>query len=161
MSWFLPQASVHIDRARMHDVDVLSAIHDESFERRWSADEFASLLSQPNVLCLTARRTGVMGARRIVGFILLRYAADEAEILTIAVAAASRGRGTGRRLVEEVMRLVYREHIGALFLEVDENNVRALSLYRSLGFQEVGRRPAYYGPGANTSCALVMRLQLR
>lgn len=161
MSWFLPQASVHIDHATMRDVEALSAIHDESFERRWSADEFAALLSQQNVRCITARRTGVMGARRIVGFVLVRLAADEAEILTVAVAAASRGRGTGRRLIEEVMRLLYREHIGALFLEVDEINLRAVSLYRSLGFVEVGRRPAYYGEGDDASCALVMRLQLR
>jgi ribosomal-protein-alanine N-acetyltransferase len=161
MNWFLPQASIHIDHARMREVDALSAIHDESFERGWNADEFAALLSQENVLCLTARRIGVMGARRIVGFILVRFAADEAEILTVAVAAASRGRRTGRRLVEEIMRLAYREHIGALFLEVDEDNVRALSLYQSLGFVEVGRRPAYYGRGDDASCALVMRLQLR
>jgi ribosomal-protein-alanine N-acetyltransferase len=161
MSWFLPQASIHLDHASKREVDVLAAIHDESFERGWSADEFAALLSQTNVLCLTARRTGVMGARRIVGFIVVRFAADEAEILSVAVQQASRGRGTGRRLVEEVMRLAYRERIDALFLEVDENNVRALSLYESLGFVEVGRRPAYYGHGKDASCALVMRLQLR
>jgi ribosomal-protein-alanine N-acetyltransferase len=161
MSWFLPQASVHIDYASMRDVDALAAIHDESFERGWGADEVGALLSQPNVLCLTARRTGVMGARRIVGFILMRYAADEAEILSVAVLQASRGRGTGRRLVEEAMRVAYREHIGALFLEVDEENARAVSLYRSLGFAEVGRRPAYYGQGEDASCALVMQRQLR
>jgi ribosomal-protein-alanine N-acetyltransferase len=161
MSWFLPQASMHIDHTSMRDVDALAVIHDESFERGWGADEFAALLSQPNVLCLAARRTGLMGARRVVGFILMRYAADEAEILSVAVQQASRGRGTGRRLVEAAMRIAYREHIGALFLEVDEDNVRALSLYQSLGFVEVGRRPAYYGKGDDASCALVMRLQLR
>lgn len=161
MSWFLPQASIQIDHARMFDVDALAAIHDESFERGWGADEFAALLSQENVLCLTARRTGVMGAQRVVGFVLARLAADEAEILTVAVAAASRGRGTGRRLVEAILRLLYREHVGALFLEVDEDNLRAVALYRSLGFVEVSRRPAYYGKGDDASCALVMRLQLR
>jgi ribosomal-protein-alanine N-acetyltransferase len=161
MSWFLPQASIHIDHASMRDVEALAAIHDESFERGWGADEIGALLSQPTVLCLTARRTGVMGARRIVGFLLIRFAADEAEILSVAVSQASRGRGTGRRLVEEALRIAYREHVGALFLEVDEENARALSLYRSLGFVEVGRRPAYYGQGDDASCALVMQRQVR
>jgi ribosomal-protein-alanine N-acetyltransferase len=161
MSWFLPRASIHIDRAGMRDVDALAAIHEQSFERAWGPEEFAALLAQDNAICLAARRTGVTGMRRTVGFVLLRLAADEAEILTVAVLPASRGRGTGRRLIEEALRILYREHVGAVFLEVDEDNAPAVSLYRGLGFVEVGRRPAYYGQGADASCALVMRLQLR
>jgi ribosomal-protein-alanine N-acetyltransferase len=49
----------------------------------------------------------------------------------------------------------------ALFLEVDERNVAAISLYRRLGFREVGRRPAYYRTSQGPGGALVMRRDLR
>lgn len=162
MSWFLPEAVVHIDDAGQRDVEALSAIHDHSFAHGWGSDEFATLLRQRNVVCLTARRTGVFGARRIVGFILLRLAADEAEILTLAVEPVSRERGHGRRLIEEAMRRLYRHHIASVFLEVDESNLPAVTLYVSLGFKEVGRRKGYYAAAnAAAASALVMRLQLR
>jgi ribosomal-protein-alanine N-acetyltransferase len=161
MSWLLPEATVHIDEARRKDASDLAAIHAESFTHGWSAEEFASLLAQSNVICLCARRVGVLGAQRTVGFILARVAADEAEILTVAVLPASRGRRTGRRLVEETIRRLYRGRIRSLFLEVDENNRPAVSLYKSLGFQQVGERTGYYREPGGAASALVMRLQVR
>ncbi len=160
MSWLLPEATVHVDEANRKDASDLAAIHAQSFTHGWSAEEFASLLNQSNVICLAARRNGVLGARRSIGFVLVRVAADEAEILTVAVLPASRGRGTGRRLVEEAIRRLYRGRIGSLFLEVDENNRAAVSLYRALGFAQVGRRTGYYREPGGTASALVMRLQL-
>jgi [ribosomal protein S18]-alanine N-acetyltransferase len=48
-----------------------------------------------------------------------------------------------------------------LFLEVDETNVAAVTLYRKLGFREVAKRPSYYeGPSGRTN-ALVMRLDMK
>ena len=161
MNWFFPQASVHIDEAGVGDADILSEIHEQSFSRGWGPDEFATLVAQRNVICLAARRIGVLGARRTVGFILVRHASDEAEILSVAVTPASRGKGIGRRLVEEAMRRLYRERINTLFLEVDEENDAAVSLYRALGFAEVGRRTGYYSQAGSAATALVMRLQLR
>jgi len=161
MSWLLPEATVHIDEARRMDASEIAAIHAQSFTHGWSAEEFASLLDQSTVICLCARRVGVLGAQRTVGFILVRVAADEAEILTLAVLPAGRRRGTGRRLVEDAVRRLYRGRIESLFLEVDENNRAAVSLYRRLGFSQVGHRTGYYPEPGGAATALVMRLQLR
>jgi ribosomal-protein-alanine N-acetyltransferase len=161
MSWLLPEATVHIDEASRKDAGDLAAIHGLSFTHGWSAEEFAALLSQSNVICLCARRVGVLGAQRTVGFVLVRVAADEAEILTVAVLPSGRGHGTGRRLVEDVIRRLYRGRISSLFLEVDENNQPAVSLYRRLGFAQVGHRTGYYREPGGAASALVMRLQLR
>jgi ribosomal-protein-alanine N-acetyltransferase len=161
MSWLLPEATIYIDEAGRKDAGDLAAIHAQSFTHGWSAEEFVSLLNQKSVICLAARRTGVLGARRTVGFVLVRVAADEAEILTVAVPPASRGRGTGRRLVEEAVRRLYRGRIDSLFLEVDETNRPAVSLYRALGFKQVGQRTGYYREAGGAASALVMRLQLR
>jgi ribosomal-protein-alanine N-acetyltransferase len=64
--------------------------------------------------------------------------------------------------MDAVLRDLHSTRAEALFLEVDEKNAAAISLYRQLGFREVGKRSYYYrsaaGPPSN---ALVMRRDLR
>ena len=104
----------------------------------------------------------IFSGRRLVGFVLVRVAADEAEILTIAVRPRDRRRGYGRMLMEEALRRLYRNGAAACFLEVDRGNGAAIALYRSLGYQPAGERKNYYrGGGAGEGTALVMRVQLR
>jgi ribosomal-protein-alanine N-acetyltransferase len=94
--------------------------------------------------------------------VLVRTAADEAEVLTIAVGPGSRGRGYGRMLMEEALRRLYRERTAFCFLEVDRDNRPAVALYRSLGFVVAGERRRYYpDPQSGDGTALVMRVQLR
>jgi ribosomal-protein-alanine N-acetyltransferase len=151
-----------IDQAEAADAELLAEIHAVGFRRGWSADEIDGLLADTTVSGRVLRRESMFGARRPHGFILIRTVADQAEVLTIAVAPASRGRGYGRQLMEDALRCLYRDLVPEIFLEVDEGNAAAVTLYRSLGFVEVGRRKGYYsdgnGPGGT---ALVLRLQLR
>lgn len=144
------------------EADALSDIHADAFSRAWSGEEFAALASDPAVFTLGLRRYSMVRARRLVGFALLRMAADEAEVLTIAVTGAHRGRGHGRLLMEEALRRLYRERVESCFLEVDRDNRTAVGLYQSLGFETVGERKGYYhrldGPAG---VALVMRLRFR
>jgi len=98
--------------------------------------------------------------RHLDGFILSRLAADEAEILSVAVAASQRGRGLAGRLLDLHLRTLAGRGVRAVFLEVEEANRAATCLYARRGFREVGRRDAYYGgPGAG-SRALVLRRDL-
>ena len=71
-------------------------------------------------------------------------AGGEAEILTLAVAPAARGRGLGRALVTAAARHAVAMGANAFFLEVEEGNAPALALYAGLGFLQVGRRSGYY-----------------
>ncbi len=95
--------------------------------------------------------------RAIVGFILSRQDADEAEILSVAVARRHRSRGLGKRLLDLHLSRLAGLGLRAVFLEVDENNEPARRLYARAGFREVGRRPGYY-QGSGT--ALVLRRDL-
>lgn len=159
----LPQPRIFFDEVHDGaDIEALVAIHAEGFGRGWSADEFETLLGEPTVRCLLLRRESVFGFRRVVGFVIARCVADEAEILTVAVALHRRGRGFGRRLMEELLRRLYAERMREVFLEVDENNPPALALYRRLGYVEVGRRKGYYASAdGRKGTALVLRLQLQ
>lgn len=151
-----------IEDARPSDTSLLSEIHGRSFTRTWSEDEIAALAASDGVTVLVVRRANPLGTRTPVGFAIVRSAADEAEVLTIAVEPGQRGRGYGRALIEEAMRRLYADRIEALFLEVEEANAPAVGLYRSLGFREVGRREAYYAAaGDGSGGALVMRCDLR
>ena len=92
------------------------------------------------------------------GFLLARLAGDEAEILTLAVAPAARRRGIGTALLAAAQARAAVEGAAAMFLEVSTRNHAAIGLYHSLGFQEVGRRPAYYTSGED---ALVLKAPLK
>jgi ribosomal-protein-alanine N-acetyltransferase len=156
------RARIILDEVGPPDADALVAIHGDAFARSWSSDDFAALIADRTVFALALRRQGVFSRRRLVGFALVRSVAGEAEILTVAVAPADRGLGFGRRLMEEALRRLYREGAAACFLEVDEANVAAVRLYRSLGFEVVGKRKGYYRTTvAGEGTALVMRVQLR
>jgi len=160
---FLPRPRFFFDEIRdAADIEALVAMHSEGFRRGWSVDEFETLLADNRVLAFVLRRESVLGVRRVLGFILVRNVGGEAEVLTIAVAAARRGRGYGRQILEEALRRLYRDRAREVFLEVDENNPPALALYRRLGFVQVGRRKGYYRDAAGKeSAALVLRLQLQ
>ena len=78
---------------------------------------------------------------RLVGVLASRETAPgEREILNLAVDASYRRQGVARALLEHELAGAR----GEWFLEVRESNTAALNLYRSCGFQAVGRREGYY-----------------
>ena len=129
---------------------VLAAIHAAAFPpgECWGADALSLQLQLPGAAGWLAG---------VDGFVLFRVAADEAEILTVAVRPERQRRGAGRALLEMAARSATAAGASALFLEVAEGNAPAEHLYASLGFEEVGRRPRYYRGGA---AARVLRRDL-
>ena len=137
-----------------------SEVHAALFARPWSDGEIAALLHKSNVLGFAARQTSADQA--MIGFVLARQAADEAEILTIAVRPDWQRYGIGRRLMDAVLAHAHGERLASVFLEVEEANEAALALYRRLGFHPIGDRPAYYPrPGAEPARAIVMRRDIK
>jgi [ribosomal protein S18]-alanine N-acetyltransferase len=138
-------------------------IHAQSFPHPWSAEEFESLLASRDVIAQAAylpARIWRWGAGP-VGFVLSRRAADQAEILTIAVTSKARGRGVGAALLAAHLPSVAAIGAKALFLEVEATNKPALRLYQSFGFSQVGERQAYYrAADGGRSTALVLRRDL-
>jgi ribosomal-protein-alanine N-acetyltransferase len=145
-----------LSEASARDAAAISALHAASFRRGWSEQEIEGLLIERAVIAHRA----MIGAR-LVGFIISRLAADEAEILSVAVATRSQGRGLARQLLNLHLRRLAGLSARAVFLEVDEHNTPAIRLYTRAGFREVARRPNYYqGPGGKAATALVLRRDL-
>lgn len=112
----------------------------------WNAAAFADLLAMPGALALASE----------AGFVLARVAADEAEIIMLAVRPDLRRAGHGRALLQAAMQAAGSQGAARLFLEVAEDNAAARALYAGFGFQVLGRRAQYYG----TVDALVLGLRL-
>ena len=143
-----------LSQAGPRDARALATLHGASFHRGWSDGEFEQLLIDRNVV---AHRATV--GSNLVGFILSRLAADEAEILSIAVASSRRGKGLARRLLDLNLRRLAGLGTRAVFLEVGEGNVPARRLYQRAGFRDVGRREGYY-PVGKGAAALILRRDL-
>ena len=136
--------------------DLLAAIHETSFDRPWSAGDFAGLLAMPGTAALVAAASGSGPS----GMIVFRRAAGEAEILTLAVRPDMRFSGIAAALLDEML-LRLKHTAASVFLEVAPANDAARALYRSRGFAEAGRRPGYYGARGEAGDALVLRAELR
>jgi len=155
LAWFARGAPA-LSPASTRDAAAFATIHAASFNRGWSEQEFEQLLTDRSVIADRVTR-----GRKALGFILSRRAADEAEILSVAVARAVRGQGLARRLLDLHLRRLAGFGLRAVFLEVEEDNVPARKLYARAGFQEAGRRKDYYIQGrARPAAALVLRRDL-
>jgi len=141
-----------IEPATLRDAPRLAQLHGASFHRGWGEGEFEAMLSERNTLVHRLRIGG-----KIIGFAVSRMAADEAEILSIAVAASHRGRGLSNNLLLTHLGHLAGRGVRTVFLEVEENNQPARRLYQSAGFREVGRRDSYYKQGSGATAALVLR----
>jgi ribosomal-protein-alanine N-acetyltransferase len=145
-----------LSEAGARDAASLATLHAASFRHGWSDGEFERLLLDRNVV---AHRATV--GRSLAGFVLSRRAGDEAEILSVAVASARRGRGIAHGLLNLHLRRLAGLGARAVFLEVEEDNTPARRLYQRSGFREVGRRPGYYRQDRDKAAtALVLRRDL-
>ncbi len=139
-----------ISKAGPLHATLLSSIHARAFpdDEFWDERIIAGQLSQPGVFGLLDKRGGML---------LARLAADEAEVLTVAVVPEKRQQGVGGGLMLAAAAEARARGATRLFLEVSTRNPAARGLYQRLGFAQVGRRRGYY---ANGSDALVLSKDL-
>jgi ribosomal-protein-alanine N-acetyltransferase len=159
MNWFLQYwggGTAVVEAASLRDAPRLAQLHGESFHRGWGEGEFEAMLAERNTLVHRLRI-----GRKVIGFAVSRMAADEAEILSIAVAGTHRGRGLSRNLLLTHLGHLAGHGVRKIFLEVEENNQPARRLYERAGFSVAGRRERYYQqPGGEQLNALLMRRDL-
>lgn len=138
--------------ATPEEAEALAALHAHGFDEPWSAGQIAGLM------------TGIGGFALHLpeGFILARAVAGESEIITLAVTPAARRKGVARALLQAAITRSVESGSDQMFLEVADDNVPAIALYRAFDFKPVGRRRGYYARtgGAPSVDALVMRRAL-
>ncbi len=134
----------------------------------WTPSYYWAVKAQPGTTMLAAEipaapaqdrdaSAGDLSADTLGGWIVMSAAGRDADVMTIATTEPARGRGIGRALLEAGIDWARGQGAHTIHLEVDSGNDRAIGLYRSLGFEEWGRRPDYY-PGSD---AILMRRRAR
>ena len=133
----------------LDDLPDIAKLHAECFADGWGLEFLGRVLAQPGTFSAMAMEEGCP-----VGFVIARAYVGEAEILSLGVRPSSRRRSLATALVRAAIDQAVQNGAGEVFLEVGIENAAARGVYARLGFHEVGRRPAYYGSGAD---ALTLR----
>lgn len=154
--WLAPHG-LHVEPATTRDADVIARLHAQGFHAGWSREDFAAYIAGPDTPVYVA----CDARRRIAGFLMLRLAADEAELITIAVDPKWRGRGVGEALLRAALADLVMSPARRFFLEVAADNAAALRLYGRHGFVKLSERQGYYArPGGAPATAIVMARDL-
>jgi ribosomal-protein-alanine N-acetyltransferase len=145
-------------RMREEDLARVSQIERDGFRHPWSDELLRRELAHAWSTILLGVEDGPEGAERILGFVVFWLVHDEVHVLNIATAREARRRGIGRALMDEAAAHGRQRGARIATLEVRRSNVPAISLYRSLGYRQVGIRPKYYAE--DDEDAVVMNLDL-
>lgn len=138
-----------IPMTRQH-VTQVAALEKLCFSAPWSEDSVAGELDNPLSVWLVCEDQG-----RVLGYVGSQTVLDETDMMNIAVLPEARRAGIGERLILSLIELLKDRGSRSLALEVRASNTPAISLYKKLGFLQVGRRPNYYrGPRED---ALILR----
>jgi ribosomal-protein-alanine N-acetyltransferase len=139
MGFVTPPAGFQVREMRAGDLGQVHAIETSSFTLPWTKGMFLNELEHE----MGWTRVVLDVERRVSAFIVCRFLGDTWHVMDLAVQARVRRRGLGRFLLEEFFQATDGGGFD-FFLEVRPSNGSAIALYRSLGFEVVGRRPRYY-----------------
>jgi len=128
-----------IRRMTIEDISVVAEIENQCFSLPWSEKSFADSVSREDTIFLVCEKDAC-----ITGYIGMYISFDEASITNVAVSPAFRKRGCGEQLVTEAKVAAKTAGAECVFLEVRASNEPALSLYKKLGFEELGIRKKFY-----------------
>ena len=117
----------------------VAALEKLCFRDPWSENSVASELNNPLSLWLVA-----VDGEWVAGYVGSQTVMDESDMMNVAVHPDYRKQGIATSLIVELVEQLRRRGSRCLTLEVRASNETAISVYRTLNFQEVGRRKNYY-----------------
>lgn len=120
------------------DLKAIAEVERSAYDYPWSLGIFRDCLLA-GYYCIVLEVDG-----RVTGYSIMSIAAAEAHVLNLCVHPRSQRHGYGRKLLNTLLAKAREADADKVFLEVRPSNKHALALYRSVGFEEVGMRPAYY-----------------
>ena len=139
---------------RLEDADAVVALAAQSLEAaNWSKESYVKFASEAGSLVLVLEADG-----QIQGFLLGRLAADQAELLNLAVVASQRRHGSGTALLAKAIQEWRPRGAKTVYLEVRESNTGAIAFYEKHGFAKMGLRKGYYRDPDEAAVTMVKKL---
>lgn len=123
------------------DVRDVAALESQCFSSAWKEEQYAALVEKGVCRLFGARRNGELIAYIALGVI---PGVPDVEVYNIAVSAAARRQGVGKKLLSLAQAAAIRNGTERILLEVRESNSAAVALYEGAGFVLSGRRAGYY-----------------
>lgn len=120
---------------------------------QWPAESYATLAASPSGILLVCEVSA-----QVIGFLAARQAADEAEILNIAIHKHFRRQGAASALVIAALDKFERADVVRVFLELRASNIAAQALYQRHGFVCSGTRTAYYRDPPEDALCMMKKL---
>jgi [ribosomal protein S18]-alanine N-acetyltransferase len=137
------------------DLKAVAAVERAAYDYPWSLGIFRDCLLA-GYYCLVL---DVGGA--VTGYGIMSIAAAEAHLLNLCVHPDAQRLGYGRRLLNALILKAQDSDVDKIFLEVRPSNRKALKLYASVGFEQIGIRPAYYQAENGREDAIILAATLR
>ena len=130
---------IEVYKMSLTDLESIKEILVSDFDDFWNYSILKDELSNANSYYLVAKLDN-----EILGFAGIKYVLNDADIMNIVVKKSKRKLGIGSLLLKNIIELCKNLNISTLFLEVNEKNTPAISLYKKFGFKNVGFRKNYY-----------------
>ena len=144
---------MNISLATPTQSEALSALdRSRPFSAHWTLDGWQAELKQAASYVWCAQKEG-----KIIGFVALRGAEGQYELLNLAVAADQVHLGVASALMSHALRVLAGQGAQQVSLEVSATNQPAQGLYRKMGFSIVGVRKQFYPDGSD---GLIMEKKL-
>ena len=148
---------MNIRKMKDTDIAAVSRIEKLTHIQPWSENVLTDCYHS-DYLCLVAEGNDYQ--KELKGYIILSQVLDEAHLLNLCVSLKYQGFGLGRELTARGIKEVVKRGARKMFLEVRRSNMRAIRLYESFGFSEIGIRTNYYQGSSLSEDAVVMALVL-
>ncbi len=132
------------------DVETVMEIEKRAYPFPWSEGNLRDCLKSNYYACVLEGQEGVCG------YALMSMAAGEAHVLNICIDPGQQSKGLGRSLLHSLEQTARTNNVEMLLLEVRASNKRAIKLYESMGFNELGCRENYYPNHKGREDALVL-----
>jgi ribosomal-protein-alanine N-acetyltransferase len=137
------------------DLKAVSAVERAAYAFPWSLGIFRDCLLA-GYYCLV-----LDVGTSVTGYGIMSVAAAEAHLLNLCVHPSAQRVGHGRRLLNALLLKAEDADVDKIFLEVRPSNHVALRLYQSVGFEQIGVRPAYYQAERGREDAVVLSVAVR
>lgn len=142
--------NIIITQMNLNDFDLIEPIFSSDFDEFWNSNILKEELQSNNSKFIVAKI-----GDEVVGFAGFKILFDVADIMNIVVKKSFRNKKIGTLLLKTLIELFESFDLLCLNLEVNENNIYAINLYKHFGFEEICIRKNYYSNGEN---AIIMKL---
>ncbi len=133
---------IEISTMMLNDLEQIKKNLQTDFDDFWNFEIFKEELANNNSMYLVLRYEN-----EIVSFGGIKIILDEADIMNIVTKKDKRNQGFAKFLLNELITIAEEQNCKTITLEVDENNLPAIKLYKDFEFKEVGKRKNYYKNG--------------